>query len=83
MFVTNNVARIKENIDLNKIFYCKSVSNLADIGSKFARLNRSTKISAEKVSPISIHINGDTHLIIFHKSFKDGIFIKGYETSWG
>ena len=78
MFVTNNVTKIKENVDINKILFCKSPANLADIGTKFARINRSIKmINSEIVSPNSTYINGDTNLINNYKSLKDGIFIKG------
>ena len=78
MFVTNNVTKIKENVDINKILFCKSPANLADIGTKFARIDRSIKmINSEIVSPNSTYINGDTNLINFYKSLKDGIFIKG------
>ena len=63
MFVTNNVTKIKENVDINKILYCKSTANLADIGTRFARINRSIKmINSEIVSPNSTYINRDTNL---------------------
>ena len=57
-FVTNNVTRIKENININKILYCKSMANLADIGTKFSKINRNIKmLNAEIVAPDSIYIN--------------------------
>ena len=81
-FVTKNVTRIKENININKILYCKSATNLADIGTKFARINRSIKmLNAEMVAPDSIYINGDTNLINFYQSLKNGIFVRGNQAN--
>ena len=78
IFVTNHVNSIKQNIQLDKILYCKSTWNLADIGSKFARLNKSNKIiTAETVSPTSIYIKGDKNLTNFDESSKNGAFVTG------
>ena len=54
------------------------MANLADIGTKFARINRNIKmLNTEIVAPDSIYINGDTNLINFYQSLKDKIFIRG------
>ena len=45
------------------------MANLANIGTKFARINKSIKmINAEMVAPDSIYVNGDTNFINFYQS---------------
>ena len=76
-FVTNHVSRIKQNIEFDKIFYCKSASNLAEIGRKFPKMNKSNKtITAETVSPTSVYINGNVYLTNFDKSLRNGTFFR-------